>query len=282
MKKGIKNKTKMENIDDELNNLRMENEIKKIKLSLEHGADFSLSPDSKLSPELENQWLNHIQKFEDSYANCKKIVIYDLLEKPVYKNSKQIAENEITNELNIILALLHKKGIAIDTICKVDDAELYRFITEELFLEEIDDMMIEGMTRNFIYEEFHPNHEHDIKSRCKEFIEELLNKEIKLNSSFMALTDEMNTKFGIIKKEDAVKRMEVFREAFSSFILQHFKITSFKISEDTAEVFFDINYTGDIEGSNESKGFSGIGNFSLKCEYDYWCINLISIPGVPL
>lgn len=272
----------MENKEDELNNLRIENEIKKMKLSLEHGASFFSPSENKLPPELEGQWLNQVQQFEDAYTNSKRILIYDFIGKPICKSVNKISEAEIKFELKKIIELLGQKGIAIDTICKVDDRELYRFITEELFLKEMDHMMIEGMTHNFIYEEFHPNHEHDIKSRCKEFIEELLNKEIKLNASFMALTDEMNTKSGIIKKEDAIKTMEVFREAFSSFILLHFKITSFKISEDMAEVFFDINYTGDIEGSNESKGFSGIGNFSLKCEYDYWCINKISIPGVPL
>lgn len=272
----------MENKEDELNNLRIENEIKKMKLSLEQGANFFSDGENKLPPELEGQWLDQIQQFENSYAKSKRIMIYDFVGKPRYKPENEISETEIKFELKKILNLLCQKGIGIDTICKVDDRELYRFITEELFLEETDDMMIEGMTRNFIYEEFHPNHEHDIKTRCKEFIEELLNKELELNASFMALTDVMNTKAGIIKKEDAVKQMEIFREAFSTFILQHFKITSFKISEDTAEVFFDINYTGGIEGSHESKAFSGIGNFSLKCEYDYWCINLISIPGVPL
>jgi len=59
---------------------------------------------------------------------------------------------------------------------------LYRFITEELFKEELDDIKIEGMTHHYIYEEFHPNHEHDIKNRCKEFLDEFLNKNIKLTT----------------------------------------------------------------------------------------------------
>lgn len=272
----------MENNEDELNKLRIENEIKKMKLSLEYGANFFSDGENKLPPELEGQWLNQVQQFEDTYTNSKRILIYDFIGKPICKSVNKISEAEIKFELNKILNLLSEKAIGLDTICKVDDRELYRFITEELFKEEIDDMKIVGMTHNFIYEEFHPNHEHDIKTRCKEFLAELLNKNINLNPSFMAITDVMNTKAGIIKKEDIVKRMEEFREAFGSFELHHFNITSLEIAEDTANTYFDINFTGIIEGSNERKKFTGTGNFILKCEYDYWCINKISIPGVPL
>lgn len=40
----------MENNDDELNKLKIENEIKKMKLSLEHGANFLSSKENKLPP----------------------------------------------------------------------------------------------------------------------------------------------------------------------------------------------------------------------------------------
>jgi hypothetical protein len=274
----------MENEEEELNNLRIENEIKKIKLSLEHGTTFFSPSENKLSPELESEWLNQVQKFENSYAKSKRILIYDLVEKPTYKPAKEIPKTEIKFELEKLLNLLGEKGIGVDTICKVDDLELYRFITEELFFEETDDMINDGngMTYNFIYEEFHPNHEYDIKNRCEEFVNSLLNKKIKLNPSFMPLSDEIYSKDGTLKQDDTVRKMEAFREAFSSFKLQHYKIESLKVDGNTALVCFDLNYSGIIEGSNASSEFSGIGSFMLKCEHDYWCINKISVPGVSL
>ncbi len=162
----------------------------------------------------------------------------------------------------------------------MDDRELYRFITEELFFKETDDMMMAGMTLHFIYEEFHPNHEHDIKSRCNEFVNVLLDKE--RDPSYLALTDEISSDNGTIKKEEALKKLETFRDAFDSFNLQAFEITLLKITKDTADVSFDINYTGIIEGCNEKKEFTGTGTFKLKCEYDYWCISEINVPGVPI
>ncbi len=270
------------NEEDKLNEQRVENEIKKMKLSLEHGASFFPSPENKMPPEIEAQWLDQVQKFEDSFATSKRILIYDFIGKPIIKLINEIPEAEMKAELKSIKNILAQKEIYIDTICKVDDRELYRFITEELFLEETDEIAMEGMTHHYIYEEFHPNHEHDIETHCKEFVDALLNKKIKLNASFLPISAEIYSKEGIQKQEDVIKSMEVFRAAFDLFKLQHFKITSLKINENIADVNFDINYTAVIEGGEEMKNFFGIGCFALKIEYDYWCINKISIPGISI
>lgn len=270
----------MKDQEEELNKLRVENEIKKMKLTLGHGVNFPSTSENNLSPEVESQWLDYIQKFEDSFAKSKCVKIYDFVGKPTFKLVNSISETEIEFELKNILNLLGQNGIEIHTICEVTERELYRFVTEELLFEETDDMMIEGMTKNYIYEEFHPNHEHDIATRCSEFIADLLNKERKLNSDYMAISKEIQSQEDIISQEDFVKRVEVFREAFSSFQLQHFRITTLKIAEDNADVSFDIDYTGIIEGENENINFKGSGGFMLKYEHDYWCINKINIPGI--
>ena len=271
-----------EPIDNEeyLNQLHIENEIKKMKLSLEHEAEFFSPSNKKLSPEQESKWLDQVQQFEDAYKNSKRVLIYDFIGKPVYKPVNEIHQAEIKSELKIIIDLLGEKGIGIDTICKVDERELYRFITEELFKEEINNMVIEGMSYNFIYEEFHPNHEHDIKTHCREFVEGLMNKMI--NLKFLPIAYEFHAKDGIIKQENVIQRIEIFREAFSSFKLHHFTITLLKINKYNADVDFEMRYSAIIEGSNEKQFFSGNGNFILKYEHDYWSICKINIPGISL
>jgi len=270
----------MKDQEEELNKLRVENEIKKMKLTLEYGANFSTPSENNLPPEVESQWLDYIQKFEDSIAENNCVKIYDFVGKPVFKLVDEISETEIEFELDRILNLLGQKGIELHTICEVNNRELYRFITEELLFEETNDMMIEGMTQNYIYEEFHPNHEHDIATRCNEFITDILNKERNLNSDFMAISNEIHTDNGSINQEDFVRRLELFREAFSSFQLHHFMITGLNIDEDKADVCFDISYSGNIEGINENITFTGSGAFKLKNKHEYWCINKINIPGI--
>lgn len=105
----------MENEEDELNKLRIENEIKKLKLSLEHGTSFFSPSEKKLSPQQEGQWLGQVQQFEDSYVKSKRIMIYDFVEKPTYKPVNEIPNDEIKFELKRILHLLGQKGVGIDT-----------------------------------------------------------------------------------------------------------------------------------------------------------------------
>jgi hypothetical protein len=52
------------NNEEELEKLRMENELKKMKLMLEHGAVFSESIDSnKLDPVIENEFLRNMEEY---------------------------------------------------------------------------------------------------------------------------------------------------------------------------------------------------------------------------
>jgi len=52
--------------EEELEKIRLENEIKKIKLSLEHGMDLSHSyTDEELPPEVEGAFLDHIKQWEE-------------------------------------------------------------------------------------------------------------------------------------------------------------------------------------------------------------------------
>ena len=76
--------------------------------------------------------------------------------------------------------------------------------------------------------------------------------------------------------------MELFREVFSGFDIHNFEIATVNINEENADVTFDINYTANIEGGNESIDYAGIGDMLLKNENGYWCINKINLPGLIL
>ncbi|MBL4657172.1 MAG: hypothetical protein JKX73_04170, partial [Flavobacteriales bacterium] len=175
--------------EENLEKLRIDNEIKRIKLSMEHGIDFHSASDSKLSSEAESQWLDYMQQFEDSYKKCKQIAVYDLLGRPEYRRISEIPDGEINAELGKIVDLLGNSGICLDTLCEVADRELYRFITEELFPYETDDMKVEGMVQHYIYEEFHPNNDYYIRRTWAEFMGGLLDKERSFNLDYLGVTD---------------------------------------------------------------------------------------------
>lgn len=253
--------------EDELEKLRIENELKKMKLMLEHGAMFSDNQAKMpLDPFIENQFLNNIEAFERSYNNAERIVLFDFINRPDYPKVDDIPDSLIHTELDRIMDILNKNGIQLDTLCDVDEREIYRFITEELFSHQMDDMRIPGMMTCFIYEEFHPNHEYDIRNHSMDGIKSFLNKKTDYYTSFFTKAAEEDT------------RLKFFRDAFKSFSIKHLEISHLKFDEERASVSFNIDFTGKIEGSTDKQRFSGEGSMELVCHYDYWVIDKINFP----
>src|SRR5665647_1027907 len=144
--------------NDKFNRIQKENEDIKKKLSEEHGAFFGSMSDNgiNLPPEIESQFLNNILAFENAYKSANRIQLYDFLEQPSYRKVETLTDEEVTEELDRVMKLMISKMISLDTLCEVDDRELYRFITEELFFEEKNDMQIPGTVSQYTYEEFYP------------------------------------------------------------------------------------------------------------------------------
>ncbi len=261
--------TQETNNDDDIEKLRIENEVKKIKLSLEHGAYFSESDRTNdLDPRLEAAFHNNIEQFENAYENCKQISVYDFIGKPEFKKAEDVHGKELPAELEKLMNRLNENSINLHTICEVADRVLYRFITEELLLHEIDDIREEGMMHNFIYEEFHPNHEYDIREHSTDFMKSFLDKESDYYPIFLT------------KEAQDSNVLKNFRDAFTSFSVDHFEINSLSFDEEKASVIFHAIFSGTIEGSAKIQNFSGEGKIELIYLYDYWCIQSVAFPSV--
>lgn len=253
--------------EDKLNRIRLKNEEKKKQLTQEHGAFFgSMSNEINLPPEIERQFLDNIMAFENAFQSATRIQLYDFLGKPTFRIIEELSGDEISKELESIMNLMSDNQVSLDTICEVDDRELYRFITEELFLEEVDDMHIPGMISHFTYEEFHPNHEHDIRNHSTDFIRSYLDKESDYYTTFMS---------GEAEKADWHLQ---FRQAFSSFQLNNFTIKELKFDTEKAEVQFDCDFVSKVEGSREFLHFSGAGEMNLVFQWDFWCVDKLNFP----
>jgi hypothetical protein len=247
--------------------LRAANEEKKNKLIGQYGALFSdMSTNNELPPEIESQFLDNILAFETNYDSSNRIPLYDFMGKPSYRKVDDLSDEEVTEELNRLTELLDSCQVALDTICDVADRELYRFITEELFLYEINDMHIQGMYTRFIYEDFYPNHEHDIREHSYDFIRSYLDKD-KDFYTYLLTSDAEKADWHLH-----------FRQAFSFFQLNSFSITGIDFDTEKAKVQFECDFVGKIEGSAESLHFIGSGELTLLCQWDYWSIDSIKLP----
>ncbi|MEO8108720.1 MAG: hypothetical protein ABI594_01750 [Ginsengibacter sp.] len=153
----------MEHSEDtnEEENLKNENEFLKIKLLLEHGAEFQ-TPQIKndLPAEAENEFLNYIMEWEKQAAERKTIKVFDRIKRPDhFKPVNEIPDDEIDAAWDELDNYLNKYNIDL-AVCspKIDNRELYRFTTEELFDYVMNDIFIPGGMTCFTYDEFYPDH----------------------------------------------------------------------------------------------------------------------------
>jgi len=149
---------------------RILNEKKREELSEKYGAEFSLEDDSDLPPEVEAQWLDNIEEFERQFENATRIPLREFVGAPSPRPLADIPSAGLETELNQLLDLLAEHEIFVDFLHDIETAEAYRFITEELLDEEVDNIRIPGMQSHFIYEEFHPNDKEDAQMWAKEFL----------------------------------------------------------------------------------------------------------------
>ena len=163
---------------------------------------------------------------------------------------------------------MNENQVCLDTICEVEDKELYRFITEELFQEEIDDMRIPGMFSHYTYEEFHPNHEYDLQRYTTEFIQSYLNK----SSEFYI--HELSS------EATSLNWHNQFRDSFSAFKLETLEIIDLHFDLETAlaRVDFYCDFNATVEGSNNTLKFTGKGMLNFVHQWDFWYVNSVSFP----
>lgn len=252
---------------DPLNDQDINNQVKRLMLETEFGARFG-SSENNLDPAIEGAFLDSILAFERNFNNCKQITIFQLLEKPQFPKPVDLSDKEIDEALGQVQLLMAKHNVRLDTICPVDNRTLYGFIVEELFDKEIDDMQVQGMQTCFIYEEFYPNHEYDIRSHSEDFFRLYLDKSTDFYTNYLT--------------SDATKSNwhSAFRELFVSFDLKEFEITTIAFEDDKGVVAFTCDFTGRIDKVVEPVNFRGAGEINLVKEYDYWSIDSIALPEV--
>ena len=100
-----------------------------------------------------------LEEFDRQLENARQISLREYLGDPAFTPLMELLPEEVEPELERIMDLMADNNVYIDFLSDIEADEAYRFITEELFEEVIDDIRIEGMNQHFIYEEFYPGEE---------------------------------------------------------------------------------------------------------------------------
>lgn len=263
--------------------------LKKKALEEKFGMSFS-ETNENLSPDLEMQWLNYIEKFEEQWAKQEMITVWECLGKPKVKPVIKLTDKELSEELDALFELMVLNGLSLSTICEVEERELYRFITEELFPYEMEDMRIAGMQTCFTYEEFHPNAKYDIEQAYDYLLTSTLGKYknvdgIGYDLLYIDTENHLDAKNNAISKQVITKKINNFLDSFDYFEIISNKITDIKINEEEtdAELNFQIHYKGCFNNNAEFMEYQGKGKLMLKpSEYGGWDIYQLNLPGLQL
>lgn len=269
-------------------NQKIDNELKKKELENKYGAHFN--QESNISPELESEWLNNIEQFEQQFSISETTSIWKYMGEPTFKKIHELEPEEISVELQRLFEIMDENNIHLDTLCDVDETELYRFITEELFVYEINNVQIEEMYSCFTYEDFHPNAEYDIEQAYNYFFRMTMAKMENIGGDgydllYIDTKNYLNSKEEKLDEKVVIEKINNFLDSYDYFEIISNQINKIIINKDNtdAQLSCNIHYKGCFNKSSESITFKGHGIFKLKpSEYGGWDIYHLKIPGLEI
>lgn len=270
--------------DDPTENMKIENEFLKLKMKAQYGDGFFMHEgDSALPPEVENQFLKQMMHFEDNYRKAEYITLYEKIGSPDFKKVDTLSANEIAEAIITFIKIMEEYSILLDiNDGPYPDEVIYKFITEELFEQEIEKDNIFGGQCHFIYEEFYPNDRKEIEENTHEFLQHWITKELDEYSTELAF--HFITADGKqLDKEATLKKLNMF---FDSFVA--FKNDRYSIDEINFELHDGDAGLGNAEGmlsyyaemeNGEMLHYEGPFKLYMERKDKYWSIFYFVMPG---
>ncbi|WP_118976475.1 hypothetical protein [Taibaiella koreensis] len=270
--------------DDPEEQLRIENELLRLKLQAETGADIHRLED--VPPEVENAFLNNILAFERQLDSVAEVSIYKILGEPKdFKDAAVLNDEQIEKELERLETFMRDKNIEVDYGDSYPARLKYKFITEELFLHETQQFDIPEMVNHFIYEEFHPNHRLTIEGIAEDFLEMWLDRHVD-EESFILADEFVSDNNVVYTKEQFIAHIRNIFASYLSFENGGYKITNivFDLGADGAPqgpgyAEGMIRYDATLE-SKETETIEGPFKIVMAWVNGYWEITNAIMPGL--
>lgn len=129
----------------------------------------------QLSPEAHNEWLDYILEFERQFENAQTIAVRERIGDPHLTPVAELAPGSLDHALDDLLELLAANGIVVDFLGDWSAQAAYRYITESLLDEEMDDIRIDGMFCHFDA----ATPEYDVEMWVEQFVVDVFRQERK-------------------------------------------------------------------------------------------------------
>jgi hypothetical protein len=211
------------------------------------------------------------------------VTIYECIGKPAYKKADELKPEEVEQALTCIMELMHSKNILLDVLGQYELSVIYKFITEELFQQQVREVNVPGYMHSFIYEEFHPNHHVDIARTSQDFLNHWFEKAFDGNSTEFA-NQLVTTEGQMFSREEVIAKLCNCLDSYQSFTNIKFKgsDTSFEWNDEEARGMGHsegmFSYDAGIENS-ETIHVEGPFKLYMINEDGFWRIFYFIFPG---
>jgi hypothetical protein len=255
--------------------LRLENDLLKLKMQAEFGARFGTFTGEALPPEIEKQFLEQVMAFHKNLEAHPPILLREYLGNPVFQLSSELSEPDLEREWDRINALYHEKQLRVDFLAEYPLALRYDFLAGELMEEEIDPPMMKDQYLCFIYEEAHPNHDYDQRERTRDFMEGFFTGTFHEHDISPELITDSNT---TVSMEGAQELLDRFHGMFDSIKNWDYRIkeTSAQSDEEMGERMPRLGFTEGLVRytavSHDGTEQEIVGPFKLymECVWGWW------------
>jgi len=257
------------------------NESKKRELEGKYDARFHESGD--LPPDVERQWLDNIERFEQACAGAKRTTVRHFIGNPTVTPIDKLQPDQVQPALDTVISILNRNDVFLDFLAPTPIEEQYRFITEELLDVEIDDIRMHGFQHRFIYEEFHPNDRLAIEDTVNDVLYFFFDKQPKMFAHYFAHDGFLSERGEPLTKEEV---MDAIRRVYETVLaFTHHNVTNVRVNVegDAASAEAELTWKGLAQDAARELEHTGTATFRLqRSPYGGWDVMQMSIPGCPL
>ncbi|MEM6262253.1 MAG: hypothetical protein AAGI38_07085 [Bacteroidota bacterium] len=255
--------------------LQFDNDVRKLRLLAQYGVE--VQTNGLLPPEFERLWLDELEDINEKAESKDGLSVFRYIGSPKYiPTADELFRTDVPEELTRLLLLLKEHHIEVQSDRDVDPRELYRFITEEVFTEEVDQIPIQTKRKRYCYDDYHPDLQGEVRRSVTFFLNKLFEKQWKLVEGMLA------------QKVQAVKMTPLNREVFLEKLMRWFNtyqnpqlcglgFEKVKIEQEEAFVTTVISFWA----KDHPEEIEVRVNFRLmRQDRDLWSISGVFIPWV--
>ena len=273
---------------EEKDKLITENEILKLKLMLERGATFGTNKDLPIPPEIENEFLKHIMEFENQLDKSGRIKVGNVLKLgDQFRHPDRIPDHQIEEAWQTLKSYMNLKDIELVVSSpNVTPRELYKFVIDELVMEEIDEVKPEGCVACFFYDEFHPDPVFESEKALRDcFFACLFEPQPMANFMFsLRPVDIMINGKWYDHCDDAIVVLNRFKSFYQKLELKELVFDLFEVEKNN-KVTVPGHYKASAVVAGDHEEISLSGKFMAELDkhpVGYWFISKIQVEGISL